>query len=87
MSYVHIGKYPCCYCGSLKKHILAVDVREITEVDHKVTKRNILSAVHIIFDAIGYRCPVTLAPIYPYRNISKKTYHGTLTTSFYREKM
>ncbi|XP_042909950.2 uncharacterized protein [Parasteatoda tepidariorum] len=47
-----------------KKDILSIDLRDLDLIakNQSVTKRNILSTVHKIFDPIGFTCPVTLIP-------------------------
>ena len=46
----------------LKSDTLSIDLRGNLEDDIPVTKRKILSAVHKIFDPLGFTCPVTLGP-------------------------
>nr|XP_042907172.1 uncharacterized protein LOC107438580 [Parasteatoda tepidariorum] len=47
-----------------KKDVLSIDLRDSDPIanNQSVTKRNILSTVHKIFDPIGFTCPVTLIP-------------------------
>lgn len=46
----------------LNEDTLTIDLKPFPEEEPIVTKRKILSAVHRIFDPIGFTCPVTLLP-------------------------
>lgn len=46
----------------LHEDSLIIDLKSFSDDEQPITKRKILSAVHRIFDPIGFSCPVTLLP-------------------------